>query len=80
MKDTTKDECKGAMVLPLKDGTAKDDTNVTKVDIHEPAQRDSPDADPSKEKDLLRIELTEGLMHKKPKKSSLACIVRLVYF
>jgi hypothetical protein len=29
------------MVLPLKDGTAKDDTNVTKVDIHKPAQRDS---------------------------------------
>jgi hypothetical protein len=41
MKGTTKDECKGGMALLLKDGTAKDDTNVTKVDIHKPAQRDS---------------------------------------
>jgi len=53
----------------LKDGTAKGNTNVTKVDVHKPAQRDSPDADPSKEKELLHNELIEGLMHNKPIKS-----------
>jgi hypothetical protein len=44
------------------------DTNVTKVDVHKPAQRDSLDADPSKEKELLCNELTKGLMLNKPKK------------
>jgi hypothetical protein len=62
----------------LKDGNAKDDTNVTKVDVHKLAQRDSPDADQSKEKELLRQskekellrhELIEGLMRNKPKKN-----------
>ena len=57
MKDTTKDEWKDAMGLQLKDVTAKEDTNVTKVDVHRPAQRDSSNADPSKEKELLRNEL-----------------------
>ena len=73
MKDTAKDEWKDAMGLQLKDGTAKEDTNV-QVDVHKPAQRDSP-VDLSKEKELLRNELIEGLMHNKPKKSSLAHIV-----
>jgi hypothetical protein len=59
----------------LKDGNAKDDTNVTKVDVHKLAQRDSPDADQSKEKELLRHELIESLMRNKPKKTSSACIM-----
>ena len=75
MKDTAKDEWKNAMGLQLKDGTTKEDTNVTKVDVHKPAQRDSLDADPSKEKQLLRNKLIQGLMHNKPKKSSSAHIV-----
>ena len=74
MKDTAKDEWKDAMGLQLKDGTAKEDTNV-QVDVHKPAQRDSLDADPSKEKQLLRNKLIQGLMHNKPKKSSSAHIV-----
>jgi len=41
---------------------------VTKVDVHKLAQRDSPHADPSKEKELLHNELIEGLMHNKLKK------------
>ena len=41
---------------------------MTKVDVHKPAQRDSPHVDPSKEKELLHNELIEGLMHNKPKK------------
>ena len=53
MKDTAKDEWKDTMGLQLKDGTVKEDTNVTKVDVHKPTQKDSPDADPSKEKELL---------------------------
>jgi hypothetical protein len=75
MKDTAKDESKDAMALQLKDGIAKEDTNVTKVNVHKPAQRDSPDADPSKEKELLCNELIEGLIHNKPKKSLLTHIV-----
>ena len=38
MKDTAKDEWKDAMGLQLKDGTAKEDTNV-QVDVHKPAQK-----------------------------------------
>ena len=53
MKDAAKDKWKGAMGLQLMNGTVKDDTNVTKADVHKPTQRDSPDADPSKEKELL---------------------------
>ena len=53
VKDTAKNEWKGAMGLQLKDGTTKDDTNVTKVDVHKLAQRDSPDVDPSKEKRIV---------------------------
>ena len=41
---------------------------MTKVDVHKLAQRDSPHADPSKEKELLHNELIEGLMHNKLKK------------
>jgi hypothetical protein len=48
---------------------------VTKVDVHKPAQRDSPDVDPSKEKELLCNKLIEGMMHNKPKKSSSAHIM-----
>jgi hypothetical protein len=46
--NTTKDDKPCAMGLQLKDSTTKDHTNVTKVDVHKPAQQDSPDADPSK--------------------------------
>jgi hypothetical protein len=49
MKDTAKDEWKDA------NGIAKEDTSVTKVDVHKPAPRDSPDIDPSKEKELCVI-------------------------
>jgi hypothetical protein len=47
-RNTTKDDKPCAMGLQLKDSTTKDHTNVTKVDVHKPAQQDSPDADPSK--------------------------------
>ena len=44
VKGTAKDEWKGAMSFQLKDSTIEDGTNVTKVDVHMPPQRDSRDA------------------------------------